>query len=223
MQLPPNQVSRDHSDSRHSRKASGAAEPEGVDRHNDPSETQKSSSIFSVDEEAYAISGANPEVDIAEIVSLANVGVRGLARYTTERTAAESRVLCDAIYACETAAAEKQGSALRSCVMPLRSKRKTRNGSVSSKINSVTNTEPGGKDRELGGFIKKIGSHDGKVLAWVTVSVRPIRRKIRWIGFSQPDCSMVPVLDGPESSRWLMHGRGAEAAINGPNRFLGEQ
>jgi len=50
----------------------------------------------------------SPEIDIAEIASLANVGVRGLARYTIVRIITEGRNICDAIYATDIAMKENR-------------------------------------------------------------------------------------------------------------------
>jgi len=102
----------------------------------------------------------NPEIQIAEISSLANVGVCGLTRYTMECFLAESRVICDAIYDYETALKQNKARLTEMCYALAEYEKKIEWFRKQQEKFHLTNTELEEKNRELDESMKKIGAHD---------------------------------------------------------------
>jgi hypothetical protein len=162
----------------------------------------------------------NPEIEIAEIASLANVGVRGLARYTMERILAESRVICDAIYDYETALKENKarltevGHALAEQEKKVEWFRKQRD-----KFH-LTNAELEEKNRELDESMKKIGAHDEGGTSWGD----RIGSKLTvddWMDQIIPAGLQHPANVGWAQNQSVSHGPQAEVATSSPTTPLG--
>jgi hypothetical protein len=109
----------------------------------------------------------NPEIDIAEIAALANVGARGIVRYAMERIVDNGRATCDATYACETALKENKVLLTELCHALQEHEQKTEWFHEHQEKLRRSNTKIEEKNRELDESIKrkKIGTHDGKVLS----------------------------------------------------------
>ena len=107
----------------------------------------------------------SPEIDIAEIASLANVGVRGLARYTIVRIITEGRIICDAIYATDIAMKENRTLLTELYHQLAEQEKKAKWFREQQDKIQLSNTEVEKKKREIDDSIRKISNDDGKVFS----------------------------------------------------------
>jgi len=157
----------------------------------------------------------NPEIDIAEIASLANVGVRRLARYTIERILAESRVICDAIYDYETALKQNKARLTEVCHALAVHEKKTEWFRKQREKFHLTNAELEEKNRELDESMKMIGTHDkggtssgDRVGSKLTVD--------NWMDQILPAGLQHPANDGWARNQSVAYGPQAEGATHSP-------
>jgi hypothetical protein len=156
-----------------------------------------------------------PEIHIAEIAALANVGVRGLARYTIERIVTEGRIICDAIYACQTTLAENKAQLTELCHQLAEQEKKAKWFREHQDKIHLSYTELEEKKREIDDSLNKLGAHDSKV-SGLGERVGSPPSKGDWMDQIVPAGLRQGTSVGWSRKQSVAHRRGADAAPKEP-------